>query len=187
MAGYKIFYASTVQDFKNGVAEIGIEISGNNNDIVTFSDGTQLMVAGHMGGNAWVIADDDARFLYWVNSSLQSDGVCPTTEGDGYSSATIIVTAEDINDVMVTERISTDTYTEALFNTGCLTQNSNNNPANVLTITNLIGSFASKSTKHIFKNLYINQERFFQFGDVITTSNGDQYIGIGWILHKIGG
>lgn len=186
MSGYRIFKGNGNQDVKNKLSEIGITYDGSNS--YTFSDGTTVSGQTYVIDTNWVIADDDAHFIYVAPSDINNAAFKSTTSADNRPGRVI---AELIDgSVQFFKDSDSQSAIHERLNTSCLTTTdgvNNDTSATDLTITQLVGDFDGHVNKYVFKSLYVNYKRWFQFGDVITTSNGDQYIGIGWILHKIGG
>jgi len=188
MAGYKIGKMTSFANLESQLNEIGMSVAKSSGTtwVITFSDGTDVTVNGVMGEQGWFIADDDAKFLYMS----KTQDISNAAEKDTYEYFTSLfyIVAQTIDGTMIGEVASSSSYPCLFTNTSKLTTQKNSDASkNDIILMPLVGDFSSAETKHIFKSLYINYHRWFSFGDIIVSSNGDRYIGIGWILHKIGG
>jgi len=189
MAGYKVFKATSSDMFSSQLAEIGIQYNGGGS--FTFSDGKTNANSSNWGNyivsDNWVIADDDAHFIYVAgsNQTREKSAICDSKE-DVNLARLIVETTDGIIDTF-NDNSSSGARQQLNMTTLDLTH-SDDPTQNDLILAPLAGNTTdSEGVKYVFKSLYINYRRWFSFGDIIVSSNGDRYIGIGWILHKIGG
>lgn len=188
MSGYKIFKPNTGSDIAGNFEEVGASytIVGGVRTVI-FSDGTSISLKDDFSNGKWIIIDDDAHFIYQSTASAIADAAIKDTHTTQY--IPFMVVAETVSDGVICEKTTGNDVVMSYLNTSQLNQANSDGSLSELTIVAAVGCFTGNITdpRHIFKDLFINYKRWFQFGDVITTSNGDQYIGFGWFLHKIGG
>lgn len=169
--------------------------------IFTFPDGKSVKTPNMNTGfwNRWFIADAKNHFIYltdchdgnpqvnapWTNTNQgQAKTLCVVSElfdGTLYATATTGTSQRNPNNLFNISSLDVSNIQQ------------NDLGKNDITLLPLVGDFITTSNnqgsgkRYMFKNLFVNYERWFGFGDIIKASNGDKYVGIGWVLHKLGG
>lgn len=170
--------------------------------VFTFPDGKSVRTPNMNTGfwNRWFIADAKNDFIYLTDCSEGNPQFnAPWTNTNDRQAKTLCVVSELLDGTLyATAATGTSSrYPNGFFNVSSLNVSNieQNDPSkNDIILLPLAGDFITDSNnpdgtgkRYIFKNLFVNYERWFSFGDIIKASNGDKYVGIGWVLHKLGG
>ena len=193
MAGYRIFMANTHEEFLSTLGEIGItyQFLGSGSDYTeqyTFSDGKSVKIAqrgGKSKTNVLVIADDDGHFIGIGSGSYPQRQIlpektdatnawyfCAMSKGELVSQAGYDASFRDNYNILPRE------------------VNYSQDHKNDLILQQLIGNYymsSSTTSYHYFDTLYVCNDRYFPQGSIVVDSEGNRYISLGWVLHKIGG
>lgn len=196
MAGYKIFKATSYDDtaVATALAEIGASRTASS---VTFSDGKSVSVTnpGNSNGNGfWFVADDDAHLFIMFNTYIVDNIFFASRSTEGNQPMPLLLVAENIEGNIISysgKDMGSSNSMLSYFNVPRLNYNSNNNPSKTeIALYPFVGGYVYGNPNAVpttFKTLFVNYYRYFNFGDIVVDSNGNRYIGMGWVLHKIGG
>ena len=192
MAGYRIFMAKTQEDFISTLGEIGItwQFLGYGSDYTqqyTFSDGKSIKISqrgGHSTTDCLVIADDDGHFIALGSGSYPKTTILPEkTDENGQWFFGAIAEGKMVS------QTGYDCTLKGSYNILPRELGYSQNNKNDLILQQLIGNtnMYSSSPYYYFDTLYVCIDRYFSQGSIIVDSEGNRYISLGWVLHKIGG
>ena len=197
---YKFFKPSGFEDAVEKLNEIGITLTaddtnGETQHHITFPDGITVDFRCDIGfWVRWIFADANYHTFLMCNGT--STTTAATLDNTSTSSNQFLVCVlDEVGGIYCNGGAysTTSHYLRDLCNTSSLNASQHNDPSMTqLTLVPLVGNFYSETvsgdatTRHFFSHAFINYQRWFVFGDIISTSDGKRYLGCGWFLFEIG-